>query len=287
MKRLFFFIGILILLTDLAYAGCKEEVCINDNLSQRYITLEQKNIQLARGFTMMSGGGGSAAACTSAYTGDLFKEGFEGCAADGSTGCDAGTWGINNGTPVFNQTLSGTPNTRSCSKGLQVVSSGESSHQQAYYNYTTTIADNGKYWMRFSINVVSGLASQWNVTRIMGSGSNADLANMWMSIRLINTTGSNIVIYLHNGTTGSSGIELSAGWHQIDACIADGGETADACSTGTNGMSWLKVDGGSPVTLAGVDAGAQSYFVLGSWSPDAAVTIQYGYFAVDDDGTFE
>jgi len=222
-----------------------------------------------------------AGACTTP-TGDSFYDGFEGCAADGSSGCDT-TWSSVE-SPVYNYTLTGTPPTGACSKGLQTASTGTATYARHDIGSGLTT-----YWTKFSLYVASHDLANFANTVIFSAGSSSSLplTGRAGSLQLYNNNGT-ITVRVSSGDT-SSALTVNTGeWHTVEMCLTDGGAAADPCGAGTNGEGWLKLDGGAAATFACIDTAGndQRYFVFGIATASRTADIVFGNIQVDDDGTY-
>jgi hypothetical protein len=232
--------------------------------------------------TMISGRPcpGGAATCTTP-TADVASEGFEGCAADGSSGCDE-TWTTTGTGLTYNYSLPGTPPTGSCSKGLQVNTDGA---DYATYDNSTGLTT---YWAKFTIYVASESFSAFQLGTVWVAGSAAGATGYGLYLQLYDNNGT-FQIRANNGSTASTATNLSTGeWHTIEICSTDGGIGSDPCGAGTNGYGWYKVDGGEAVTHACADIATSShrYFNAGMVTESRTADIIFGYIIIDDDGTY-
>jgi hypothetical protein len=219
------------------------------------------------------------AAC-STPTADVASEGFEGCAADGSSGCDE-TWATTGTGLTYNYSLPGTPPTGSCSKGLQVNTDGA---DYATYDNSTALET---VWTKFTIYVTSESFAAYATGTVFTQGeSNGTGGGIYLQLYDNNGT---FQIRANNGSAPSTGTNLSTGeWHTIEICSTDGGIGSDPCSAGTNGYGWFKVDGGDPVTHPCKDTvgSAHRYTLTGMITASRTADIIFGYIIIDDDGTY-
>jgi hypothetical protein len=232
--------------------------------------------------TMISGRPcpGGAATCTTP-TADVASEGFEGCAADGSSGCDE-TWATTGTGLTYNYDLPGTPPTGSCSKGLQVDTDGA---DYATYDNSTTLET---VWAKFTIYVASESFTALQAGTVFALGATAVGTGGGLYLQLFDNNGT-FQIRANNGSAASTATNLSTGeWHTIEICSTDGGIASDPCGAGTNGYGWYKVDGGAAIPHACYDipGSTHRYTVAGMVTASRTADIIFGYIIIDDDGTY-
>jgi len=226
-----------------------------------------------------------AASCSTPATGDVMNEGFEGCSADGSSGCDK-TWTTTGSGVTYNLALPGTPPTGACSKGVEINGDG--------LDYITY--DNGTglttYWAKFSFYVVSHSLANFAVTDLFAGGSAVTAVGAGLKLQLMNNNGI-IGVRANNNTnstvvTNLNGVDGLGTWVTIEMCSTDGGLASDPCGAGTNGYGWIKVNGGAAVPLACVDTvdNIHRYFSAGVLQASKTARVVLGNIQIDDDGTY-
>lgn len=277
MKR---FLLLLLLIPSLVYGAAGDVASVNGKAITAVASVAGK----ANAAILTIGGkpcSDGDAAC-STPTADVVSEGFEGCAADGSSGCDE-TWTTTGSGLTYNYSLPGTPPEGSCSKGLRVNTDGA---DHAVYDNTTGLTT---YWAKFTIYVASESFSAFQVGTVWVGGSTAGgESGSSIYLQLYDNNGT-FQIRANNGSKVSTATNLSTGeWHTIEICSTDGGIGSDPCGAGTNGMGWYKVDGGAAVTFACSDVvtSSQRYFTAGMVTASRTADIIFGYIIIDDDGTY-
>lgn len=235
------------------------------------------------GVSGVGSGAGAAVGCDAEPAGDIATEGFE------TPGFEL-SW-AETGTVVDDQSLAAYTGATGytsaiCNYGHEVTSTGTAGYST--WDNGSGLASAG-YFLRATILLVSHSLSTGNAATIFASGTTGCGTNQWGAVQIIFVSPT---LYIRgtgaSNSTTDADVDLTIGqWHQIDACIPDGGDVTNFCTAaGGNSYGWVKVDGGTAKEFQANNLAAQRYFCTGVITASRTLDVIVGYYAIDDDGTF-
>ena len=93
-------------------------------------------------------------------------------------------------------------------------------------------------------------------------------------------------IRARGGANDSAQISISlTTWYEVEFCFPRSTDDADVCGEG-NAVGWISVNGGARQTFAGGGYNDADNFTWGALIGTPTIDLIFGYFAVDDDGTY-
>lgn len=222
------------------------------------------------GVTMV-GGGGVAAGC-STPSGTVMSEGFESCSADFSSGCDE-TWILNGDSATGNETLTGSPPTGSCSKGLLSDTSGESGERVYWDNGSAIDYSTTNVTIEFSLYINSAtIDSNQNIVLLSWSGTNTGSPGTPAFISLRNNGGVSWQIYAYGGSISTLLTVTLETWYIVTLHLNT-----------TAASSYIKLDSGAENNFTRADVSGR-YLVIGSLQNESAteaVSFEIGYVTIN------
>ena len=178
------------------------------------------------------------------------------------------SWTVSSPAPTSGATLSGSPPTDSCSKG--VTGADDTDTRYAYYNYGSTLST---FYFRLDFMYTANTVPSWDHQLFFAAGQSTtyDVSSIGY-LRIYDQGGA-----FEMSFNGSSSVTVEANpavntWYKITGYI----------DSGTPANSWIKINGGSATTIA-PHAVAPQYFFIGDVNSKEALAWEIGYFAIDDE----